>query len=181
MNKIPLWGPDFWFGEKTKLQTRWMISQEHYQVEFPPWIPSSPSSYIHAMVEETCKCILWRAIVGIAPSADFDRVTISILCNEELSVWWELLGCAGQWVATVSYSIGIVGAARLWEEADLKDENLCQNCPTCLVWFVYSLLLPAREFPCCHMDLRSCVLWTFSNQTSCIWAYSLIKNIPALF
>ena len=50
-------------------------------------IPSSPSSYMHAMVEEMCKRILWRTIVRIAPSADFDRVTISILCNKELSVW----------------------------------------------------------------------------------------------
>ena len=34
--------------------------------------------------------MLWHAIVGIAPSADYDGVTISILYTEELRVWCQL-------------------------------------------------------------------------------------------
>ena len=62
------------------------------------------------MVEETYQRMLLHAIVGIAPSADFDGATISTFCAEELCAWCELFGSAGEWEATVSCSIGIVGA-----------------------------------------------------------------------
>ena len=56
--------------------------------------------------------------------------TISIFYNEELRIRQQLLGRDGQWLITVSHSIGTVGAVHLWEAADPKDQNLCQNCPT---------------------------------------------------
>ena len=35
----------------------------------------------------------------------------------------------GRWIATASYSTGIVGAARLWGIADPKVWSSCRNCP----------------------------------------------------
>ena len=49
-----------------------------------------------------------------------DGVTISISCYKERRVWQRLFGHVGQWVTTISYSIGIVGAACLWGSADPK-------------------------------------------------------------
>ena len=71
------------------------------------------------MVEEMCKRMLWCTIVGLPHQQIFDWVTISIFYNEKLCIWQQLLGCDGR-VATVSYSIGIVGAVHLWEAADPK-------------------------------------------------------------
>ena len=55
--------------------------------------------------------------------------TISIFYNKELCIRQQLLGRVEQWVITVPYIIGIVGAVRLWETADPKDQKLCRNCP----------------------------------------------------
>ena len=45
-------------------------------------IPSSPSS-LCVLWWKRCANMLWNAIVGIAPLADFDRATISISWNNE--------------------------------------------------------------------------------------------------
>ena len=55
--------------------------------------------------------------------------TISIFYNEQLHVRQQVLGRDGQWVITVSYNIGIVGAIHLWEVADPKNQTLCRNSP----------------------------------------------------
>ena len=92
-------------------------------------IPSSPSSYVHAMVEELRKRMLWHALSELPHQQIFDEATNSISWCEEQSVWQQLLGGAEQWVATVSYSTGIMGAVRLWAAANSKDQNMCRNRP----------------------------------------------------
>ena len=113
--------------------------------------------------EEMCKHMPWRTFVGIAPSANFDGVTISISCNEELyvCVWRlsQLLGHAGQWVATVSYSIGIMGAVCLWGQLTRKVQNWCRNCRFTLALFSIlqcNVWLAAWFYECltCHSDLQ---------------------------
>ena len=62
---------------------------------------------------------IFYAIVGIAPSADF-WMGRPFLSPATKNGAFGLLGHVGKWIATVSYSIGIVGAARLWWVADPK-------------------------------------------------------------
>ena len=111
---------------------------KYLHFHFSPWTWCRlPNTILAVLVyachgEETCRCMLWCTIVGIAPSANFDRAT-----NEKLHVWWLMLGHAGQWVATVSYSIGIMDAV-CWgggsrsERSKFVTELLCFILPACL-------------------------------------------------
>ena len=90
----------------------------------------------HPCCPHTCICICGgrecaNACCGmplseLPISRFFDRATISIFCAEKLSVWCQLSGRVGQWVATVSYSIGIVGTVRLWGKQTRKIE-ICSS------------------------------------------------------
>ena len=75
------------------------------------------------------------AIVGIAPSADswMGRPFLSPATKNGAFGKW-LLDDVGRWIATVSYSIGIVGAAHLWGVVDLKVWNCYRNCPALPYW-----------------------------------------------
>ena len=59
------------------------------------------------------------AIVGIAPSADFGYGDHFRLLLRRMACL-VMLDHVGRWIATTSYSISIMGAARLWGIADPK-------------------------------------------------------------
>ena len=78
--------------------------------------------------------------------------------------WKWLLGRDGQWVITVSYSIGIVGAVRLWEAADPKDQNCVGIAPLYLkcsiVCQTTTFELPSSGITSVGMQVLSCDIWT---------------------
>ena len=87
----------------------------HYEHGVGCRIPFLPPLYMHA--------------VPLAHQQIFDGATISTFCAEELCIWCQLLGRAGQWVATVSCSIVIMGTVCLWGATDTKNRNLYWICP----------------------------------------------------
>ena len=103
-----------------------------FQSLFPPLL---------SMVEETCRHMLWRAIVGIAQLADFWWGDISTSYAEEPRVLHQLLDRAGEWLATVSCSIGIMGVA------DPKDRN-CRALPYCIITLLVIQIFPWNVHHC---------------------------------
>ena len=77
--------------------------------------------------------------------------------------WKWLLGHDGQWVITVPYSVGIVGAVRLWEAADPKDQKLCLNCKCSIVCQPTPFKLPSSGITSVGMQyiqVLSLDIWT---------------------
>ena len=86
-----------------------------------------------------------------------------LLYYKEVCVWQQLLGLDGQWVITVSYSVGIVGAVRLWEAADPKDQKLCLNCKCSIVCQPTPFKLPSSGITSVGMQyiqVLSLDIWT---------------------
>ena len=139
---------------------------------------SVPSSYIYAHhggrgVQNACcgapcrrNCPIRRFSTG---------VTISIFYNKELRVWQKF---AGLWLITVSYSIGIMDAVRLWEAADPKDKICFGISPP----YLTGTLIACSTIPLFHstfprsFESRLSTLTHALMVTACVWSYRFIEN-----